>query len=173
MQNVTKTHNVGTAVLVRNSCPVKIKRVESRSRALVVTLEGKNNINLLSNLYLCSVHLDADKSRDPVKKQHHQSQRQSQLKSLLKRVNLQCKFDNIQIEEAPILVAGDFNMLRDNPLTKMLAASLRAAARLVEFRVNTLAQGSWWLFIHRVREALSDCPFPISGLGPRLDSAEQ
>jgi len=115
IQNVSSTHNVGTAVLIRNSCPVKIKRMDSRSRALIVTLEDKKNPSI-NNLYLCSVHLDADKSRNQKMRQHHQMQRQNQLKSLLKRINLHCKLDKMEIKEAPVLVAGDFNMLRENPL---------------------------------------------------------
>jgi len=118
IQNTTSSHNVGTAVLVRNSCPVKIKRMESRSRALIVTLEDKQQND--NNLYLCSVHLDADKSHDPKKRQKHQDQRQCQLKSLLKRINFQCKLDEQQIKESSILIAGDFNMLRENPLHSIL-----------------------------------------------------
>ena len=118
MQNVTSGHNVGTAVLVRNSCNMKIKRVESRSRALIVTLEDKENDN---NLYICSVHLDADRSLDPKMRELHQKQRQCQLKSLLKRINYACKLDKQIIKEAQILVAGDFNMLRENPLHELLA----------------------------------------------------
>ncbi|VEU43317.1 unnamed protein product [Pseudo-nitzschia multistriata] len=117
IQNVTRGHNVGTAVLIRNSCKLKLKRVESRSRALIATLEDKDTEN---NLYICSVHLDADKSTDPKKREHHQSQRRSQLKSLLKRINYACKQEKQIIKEAPILIAGDFNMLRENPLNELL-----------------------------------------------------
>jgi mRNA deadenylase 3'-5' endonuclease subunit Ccr4 len=118
IQNTTSEHNVGTAVLIRNSCPVKIKRMESRSRALIVTLEDKQqNDNIL---YLCSVHLDADKSHDPKKRQKNQDQRECQLKSLLKRINFQCKLDEQQIKESSVLIAGDFNMLRENPLHSIL-----------------------------------------------------
>ena len=121
IQNVSSSHNVGTAVLIRNSCPVRIKRIESRSRALIVTLEDKKkNTKTTTNsnnlLYLCSVHLDADRSFDPKERKHHQDQRRNQLKSLLKRINYHCKLDDSSIQDAPILVAGDFNMLRENPL---------------------------------------------------------
>lgn len=117
IQNVTRGHNVGTAVLIRNSCKLRIKRVESRSRALIATLEDKDNEN---NLYICSVHLNADKSSDPTKREHNQSQRECQLKSLLKRINYACKLEQQIIKESPILVAGDFNMLRENPLHESL-----------------------------------------------------
>ena len=104
--------------MIRNSCGLRFKRVESRSRALIATLCDRKKDK---NLYVCSVHLDADKSTDPKKREHHQKQRQSQLKSLLKRINYACKLENEIIREAPILVAGDFNMLRDNPLHESLA----------------------------------------------------
>mmetsp|Transcript_34368 Transcript_34368/g.81014 ORF Transcript_34368/g.81014 Transcript_34368/m.81014 type:complete len:258 (-) Transcript_34368:3848-4621(-) len=117
IQNVTRDHNVGTALLVRKSCKLKIKRAESRSRALIATLEDKDNSD---NLYICSVHLDADKSLDPKEREHHQSQRRSQLKSLLKRINYACKLEHQAIKEASILLAGDFNMLRENPLHNSL-----------------------------------------------------
>lgn len=117
IQNVTRGHNVGTALLVRKSCKLRIKRAESRSRALIATLEDKDNKD---NIYICSVHLDADKSSDPKKREQHQKQRHSQLKSLLKRVNYACKLEQQVIKEAPILLAGDFNMLRENPLHESL-----------------------------------------------------
>ena len=66
------------------------------------------------------MHLDADRSLDPKKRERHQKQRQSQLKSLLKRINYACKLEKQIIKEAPILIAGDFNMLRENPLHESL-----------------------------------------------------
>lgn len=108
---------IGTALLIRNSCNLGIKRVESRSRALIATLEDKENEK---KLYICSVHLDADKSSDPKKREQNQKQRECQLKSLLKRINYACKLDKQIINEAPILIAGDFNMLRENPLHESL-----------------------------------------------------
>ena len=99
--------------MVRKSCNLKIKRVESRSRALITTLEDEES---KKNIYICSVHLDADRSSDPIMRERNQKQRQSQLKSLLKRINYACKLEKQIIKEAPILVAGDFNMLRENPL---------------------------------------------------------
>ncbi len=107
----------GTAVLIRNSCKLRIKRVESRSRALIATLRDEES---KKNLFVCSVHLDADRSLDPKMRAQNQKQRQSQLKSLLKRINYACKLEKEIINEAPILVAGDFNMLRENPLHESL-----------------------------------------------------
>lgn len=104
-------------MLVRNSCQLKIKRVESRSRAMIATLKDKENEKILC---VCSVHLDADKSADPKRREHHQNQRKSQLKSLLKRINYACKLERQKISEVPILLAGDFNMLRENQLHELL-----------------------------------------------------
>lgn len=117
IQNVTRGHNVGTAMLINNSCNLRIKRVESRSRALIATLQDKESEK---DLYICSVHLDADRGSDPESRANNQKQRRCQLKSLLKRINYACKLDNQKINEAHILVAGDFNMLRENPLHKSL-----------------------------------------------------
>jgi len=121
IQNVTKMHNVATAVLVRRSCPLTIRRLESRSRALIATLEDRSRPSS-SHVYVCSVHLDADQRRtDSDMRQFHQSQRLCQLRSLLKRIGLQCKRNKSQMNEASIIIAGDFNMLRNNPLHSSLA----------------------------------------------------
>jgi len=104
--------------LIRNSSGLIFRRVESRSRALIATLYNRESDK---NLYVCSVHLDADKSTDPKKREYHQKQRHSQLTSLLKRINYACKLENQIIHEAPIVIAGDFNMSRDNPLHLSLA----------------------------------------------------
>jgi mRNA deadenylase 3'-5' endonuclease subunit Ccr4 len=118
LQNVSRTHNVGTAILVRKTCPFRIKRVESRSRALIAVLENKYKSNLL---YVCAVHLDADKAWDKKTREFHQRQRENQLKSLLKRLEHQCNVDKYDIENAPIIIAGDFNMLRNNPINSALS----------------------------------------------------
>jgi endonuclease/exonuclease/phosphatase family metal-dependent hydrolase len=67
-------------------------------------------------LYVCSVHLDADKVMDRKSRVYHQEQRQNQLISLLKRLSNHCRLDNVDMEDASILIAGDFNMLRNNDL---------------------------------------------------------
>ena len=103
-------------MLVRNSCNLRIKRAESRSRALITTLEDEES---QKKLYICSVHLDAQ-SLDPKMREQNQKKRHDQLKSLLKRINYACKLEKESIREVPILVAGDFNMLRENPLFESL-----------------------------------------------------
>jgi mRNA deadenylase 3'-5' endonuclease subunit Ccr4 len=117
LQNVTATHNVGTAILVRKDSRLQIKRAESRSRALITVLQDKNNEELL---YVSTVHLDADTASDRQTREFHQRQRENQLKSLLKRLNNHCLLDNNNIETVPIIIAGDFNMLRDNPINAAL-----------------------------------------------------
>lgn len=87
-------------------------------------------------LYLCNVHLDAGANKiDPKLRMYHQEQRTNQLKSLLHRANLQYQKDRHQHTAStaavgttppsinddsdhsiPIIIAGDFNMLRSNPL---------------------------------------------------------
>jgi mRNA deadenylase 3'-5' endonuclease subunit Ccr4 len=118
LQNVTVTHNVGTAILVRKDGRFCIRRAESRSRALITVLQDKENESLL---YVSTVHLDADTARDNQSREYHQRQRESQLKSLLKRLNNQCILDNIGFDAVPIIIAGDFNMLRGNPIKTALA----------------------------------------------------
>jgi CCR4-NOT transcription complex subunit 6 len=118
LQNVSETHNVGTALLLHKDCPISIKRAESRSRALITVLEDKQNGSLL---YVCSVHLDADKAWDRPKRQYHQNQRESQLKSLIKRIHHQCTLDNKDINDIPIIIAGDFNILRNNPINAAMS----------------------------------------------------
>jgi mRNA deadenylase 3'-5' endonuclease subunit Ccr4 len=117
LQNVTATHNVGTAILVRKDSRLRIKRVESRSRALITVLQDKENESIL---YVSTVHLDAGTATDRQTREYHQRQRENQLKSLLKRLNSQCILDNTNLEKVPIIVAGDFNMLRDNPIIAAL-----------------------------------------------------
>ncbi|KAL3923802.1 MAG: hypothetical protein SGARI_006149 [Bacillariaceae sp.] len=119
LQNVSEAHNVGTAFLLRKDSPFAIRRAESRSRALITVLEDKQDDEAL--LYVCSVHLDADKAWDQQTRQYHQRQRENQLKSLIKRINHQCKLDKQDINNVPIIIAGDFNMLRNNPINEAMS----------------------------------------------------
>ncbi|KAG7352630.1 endonuclease/exonuclease/phosphatase family protein [Nitzschia inconspicua] len=119
LQNVTETHNVATAILIRKDGPFRIKRAESRSRALISVLQDKSDSNSL--LYLSTVHLDADKAWDRQTREYHQRQRENQLKSLLKRLNNQCHLDNKDLKDVPVVIAGDFNVLRNNPINTALA----------------------------------------------------
>lgn len=124
IQKVGRNHNVATVTFVRTTCPFRIVRNESRSRAQIVVLETDTNGSTSerpSRLYLCNVHLDAGANkRDPKLRQYHQDQRRNQLRKLLHRLDLQCKRDFTTNKEVPVVIAGDFNMLRSNPLHESL-----------------------------------------------------
>lgn len=131
LQNVSETHNVGTATLVRKTGPFVIKRAESRSRALITVLEDREDASML---YVCSVHLDADKAWDRQTRQYHQKQRENQLKSLMKRLNNQCKMDKNDIHDVSIIIAGDFNILRGNAINAALSKGEIHPRCAVQFR---------------------------------------
>lgn len=106
IQNVSDGHNIACAILVRKESPYAIERIESRSRVLLAILRHENNAK--KHIYLGSVHLEAGI------KDGNDMQRYHQLKSLFKRLRHHCSLDSVQLEEAPIILAGDFNMLRSN-----------------------------------------------------------
>ena len=118
LQDVKGAHPVASAVLVRPK-KFQVRRVESRSRVLIVVLddcqEGDEQLSSSSPpLYLCNVHLEAGESHDDNHIRYHQ------LKSLFKRLANQCKQDQQALQEASIVMAGDFNMLNTNPLHTFL-----------------------------------------------------
>jgi CCR4-NOT transcription complex subunit 6 len=125
LQEMKGDHPVACAVLVRR-LKFHVRRVESRSRALLVVLDylgekedDEEQQQLLSSssppLYLCNVHLEAGISHDNNLIRFHQ------LKSLFKRLANQCRQDQQQtLQEASIVMAGDFNMLNTNPLHTFL-----------------------------------------------------
>ena len=115
LQNVTRGHTVASALLLRKSCPLQIERIESRSRALLTVLRDPRT---KSHLYLGNVHLEAGSTHDD------NLQRYYQLKSLFKRLMYQCQEDKVILDEAPIVLAGDFNMIRTNPLHTFLSQGL-------------------------------------------------
>lgn len=141
IQNVTKGHNVGNAILIKKSCGLEFERCESRSRALIgVLADGKSK----HRLYVCNVHLEAGE------KEHDNLQRYHQLKSLFKRLSGQIQIDEPKtqtdkdsLDEAPIIMMGDFNMLRSNPLhtflTQGLLQSPEQLKNLPAFRTIQLA----------------------------------
>ena len=113
LQNVTRGHNVASAILVRDSCCLCLERLESRSRVLIGVLQDKRDSS--RRLYLCNVHLEAgEKNGDNLQRYH-------QLKSLFKRLTRQVRSDNILLDDASIIMAGDFNMLRKSPLHTFLS----------------------------------------------------
>lgn len=133
IQNVTRGHNVAAAFLIRKSSNMRIKRIESRSRALIATLHDEEN---KKNLYICTVHLQADSILDAKNRERSQVGRLKQLKSVLRRINHFCKLEEEKIQEVPILVAGDFNMLRENPLHESLVEGSLAGSPAAHVTLN-------------------------------------
>jgi mRNA deadenylase 3'-5' endonuclease subunit Ccr4 len=117
-QDVKGGHNVASALLIRKTCPLQLERIESRSRVLLTVLRDSSNNNNNKLLYLCSVHLEAGESHD------NNLQRYHQLKSLFKRLTYHCRLDKTSLDDAYIVLAGDFNMLRTNPLHTFLSQGL-------------------------------------------------
>lgn len=119
LQNVTRGHNVASAILIRDSSCFEFKRLESRSRVLIGVLQDKRSKNdKTKKMYLCNVHLEAgEKDGDNLQRYH-------QLKSLFKRLTNQVHRDQIPVEDASIIIAGDFNMLRKSPLHTFLSQGL-------------------------------------------------
>jgi mRNA deadenylase 3'-5' endonuclease subunit Ccr4 len=115
IQNVTGGHNVASALLIKDSCPLQLERLESRSRVLIAVLHDPRQ---QLKVYLANVHLEAgEKEGDNLQRYH-------QLKSLFKRLSRQIQADNILLDEASIIMAGDFNMLRTNPLHSFMTQGL-------------------------------------------------
>jgi mRNA deadenylase 3'-5' endonuclease subunit Ccr4 len=123
-----KGHSVATATLIRKNCNLKVDRVESRSRALLVVLKderqpSKDNNDDSSNnnnyyVYLCNVHLEAGKEDD------NDFHRFCQLKSLFRRLRYHCGKDKTTLEDSRVVMAGDFNMLRRHHMHKFLTNGL-------------------------------------------------
>lgn len=118
LQNVTSGHNVASAMLIRKDSSLSIERVESRSRILLAVLRDKGCPHKDSKIYVGSVHLEA--GCDGM----HDMTRFYQIKSLFKRLNRQCEVDGIETNEATVILAGDFNMLRSNLMHKCLSEGL-------------------------------------------------
>eukprot|EP00980_Cylindrotheca_fusiformis_P006598 scaffold1390_cov138-Cylindrotheca_fusiformis.AAC.1 len=113
LQNVTGGHNVASALLVKKSSPLQLERLESRSRVLIGVLQDSKKRK--QKVYLANVHLEAgEKEQDNMQRYH-------QLKSLFKRLSHHIQADNNRIDEAAVIMAGDFNMLRTNPLHSFLS----------------------------------------------------
>lgn len=115
MQEVTKGHPIGCAVFVKNSS-FRVSRVESRSRALIVVLEEVKGLYSKAGhtLFLANVHLEAGFNQD--------EKRFCQVHSLLKRLRQQVLLNHSSPKpEACILIAGDFNMLHNNPVHQLLS----------------------------------------------------
>lgn len=144
----TKDHPVGNAVLVRRG-QLELVRSESRSRALITVLQGCAGAKRdapASRLYLANVHLEAGAEKA--------SQRLAQIRSLLKRLELQCSRDVAERTGRPlslsprddaagaaVVVAGDFNCDRRSPLHRMLVEDESVAATAAEEAERALTSG--------------------------------
>jgi mRNA deadenylase 3'-5' endonuclease subunit Ccr4 len=122
LQNVTRNHPVACAALVKEDA-WNVIAVESRSRALIVVLQEKRHPRTETLLYLATVHLDARWDQDAT--------RYSQIKSLLKRLEYHHQLQQNALEqrtgpppEPIVIIAGDFNMLRSNPIHHLLATGV-------------------------------------------------
>ena len=127
LQNVTSGHPVATAVLY-DASKLELLRSESRSRALIAVLKERSseesssstniNMNTDRHLYLASVHLEAGQEEDCNLTRYHQ------LKSLWKRMSNHIRLDKVPLDDAAVVLAGDFNMLYSNPLYSSLSRGL-------------------------------------------------
>ena len=121
LQNVTRNHPVACAILVQSDV-WRVVAVESRSRALLVVLQEQRRCQRPMppppcTVYLATVHLDARRDQDLT--------RYCQIKSLFKRLEFhqqQQQKCHERITKKPIVIlAGDFNVLRTNPIYRLLA----------------------------------------------------
>lgn len=103
VQNVTRGHTVACATLIRRET-LCVQSIESRSRALIVGLSNEAGHRLI----LANVHLEAGMDQD--------EKRYYQIRSLLKRLRLH----RTDAESNHVLITGDFNMLRSNPIYSYL-----------------------------------------------------
>jgi mRNA deadenylase 3'-5' endonuclease subunit Ccr4 len=113
LQNMTNDHRIANAILIRKEFPFQIERVESRSRILLVVLRKESSFP--KHMYVASVHLEAGVTSD------NDMQRYHQIKSIFKRLSHHCQLDGISLQDAPIVLAGDFNMLRSNMIYQCLS----------------------------------------------------
>jgi mRNA deadenylase 3'-5' endonuclease subunit Ccr4 len=152
LQDVKGGHPVASAVLVRPK--FQVRRVESRSRVLIVVLEDCEQDEPSSSplLYLCNVHLEAGMSHDDNLIRYHQ------LKSLFKRLTNQCRLDQQALQEASIIMAGDFNMLNTNPLHTCLTQGLLQDPQNIEYTfpcTTTKLQDAYMWSKHRLGKTYS------------------
>ena len=121
LQNVTRHHPVACAILVQTDV-WNVIAVESRSRALIVVLQERHpSLHVVPPpplLHVATVHLDARWDQDAT--------RGSQIKSLLKRLEYHLQQEQRTRSTTPssrpmVILAGDFNMLRTNPIYQLLA----------------------------------------------------
>ena len=121
LQKMGRQHPVANAILIRQP-GLHVVRTESRSRALIAVITDKEEQS--SPLYLANVHLDAGWTPES------DVTRLNQVKSLCKRLQHQISKDfKVSTEEAPVIIAGDCNMLRESPLYKLLSTGSTSDAQ--------------------------------------------
>ena len=99
-------HPFANAVLLRRSARLEIVRSESRSRALITVLKKKKRAGNEPPLYLANVHLESGVRGGQFASD---TARFYQIRSLLRRVELQCGRD-AAVDGAAFVLCGDFNM---------------------------------------------------------------
>jgi endonuclease/exonuclease/phosphatase family metal-dependent hydrolase len=126
LQETDGKHPIANAVLFRRGV-LRCLRSESRSRVLITVLESVNaEVSGTEPLYVANVHLEAGAEKA--------SQRFCQLKSLLRRLQLQRACDVAQAQGRPralspaadirgaaVVLAGDFNFDRRSALHHLLS----------------------------------------------------
>lgn len=143
LQNTTDEHPVGNAILVRKN-KLKVLRQESRSRALILVVNGVEKFSPARPLYLANVHLQAGMEDDKT--------RVCQLKSLLKRIHNHVRMEISQEKTGwnettkqlspAVIVAGDFNMLATNPVYRWLSHRHQGTGTNKQSEVNILDNGT-------------------------------
>jgi len=130
VQNVTRNHPVTIVTLLRDGIGT-FGAVESRSRALITAIElnhhdHNNNNNQETALFLANVHLEAGMKEDD------NETRFFQIRSLLNRLQTHIQAEkekhteiysnnmDDKVGDYPLILVGDFNMLRDNPIHRLL-----------------------------------------------------
>jgi len=163
LQEMSRGHPIANAILLRRG-HVELLRAESRSRALIAVVRAcGGTASKPQPLYLANVHLEAGAEKSAT--------RLSQLRSLLRRIELQCSV-NIAAEvrapmssvdgaRSPVAIVGDFNSDRSSDVHELLSSHGNKARSADKRRLlsNPLLP---------LRDAYSDHPPPW---GPSLKSS--
>lgn len=113
VQNTTRGLDVATVLLLHDHWSWNVVRVESRSRALLVTLQHRKKGGNAFHVFIANVHLQAKPAQALT--------RFYQVKSLLRRLQLQVQRAQLT-EKDPymILLLGDWNAMPTDPLHVLL-----------------------------------------------------
>ena len=146
LQKMSSGHPIANAVLVHHG-RLQVVRTESRSRVLITVLRDPTR-ERAPPLYLANCHLEAGGTEKAA------ATRLYQLRSLLRRLDLQCAMDvanelgrpnalapGIDGQDAALVLAGDFNFDRSSELHAFLRGSENREAAEVERR-STAGDGA-------------------------------